>query len=207
MVALPFGTTSFFMDNMYFWKPAGTLPVTLMQFTANRLNEKVQLDWKTAQEVNSRGFYLERSNDGRTWNTLGFIASKGNTAVGFNYQFIDQKPMNGLNLYRLKQVDLDGQYAYSAIASIRMGSIKNAMASVYPNPVKGTMFLKINVPSSITKIELINAAGQVVYRTQRSGLNADASVQIPVASFKSGVYGLRITQDSDVQTERILITQ
>jgi hypothetical protein len=207
MVALPFGTTSFFMDNMYFWKPAGTLPVTLMQFTANRLNDLVQLDWKTAQEVNSRGFYLERSNDGRNWNTLGFIASKGNTAAGFAYQFIDQKPMIGLNLYRLKQVDLDEQYAYSSITSVRMGSVKNVLANIYPNPVKGTMNLKMNVPSSNTKIELINAAGQVVYSTQRSGLNADASVQIPVTSFKSGVYGLRITQDSDVQTERILITQ
>lgn len=91
------------------------LPVTLVAFTANRQGNQALLQWQTSLEQNSSEFIIERSADGITFAPIGTVAAAGTSNSIRKYSFIDAKPGANNNFYRLKQVDFDGQSAYSSI--------------------------------------------------------------------------------------------
>jgi hypothetical protein len=111
------------------------LPVELISFEVINLDDQTnQLEWKTASEINNQGFEIERKADTATWHTLGTVLPKSDG----NYVFIDQKPFQGTNYYRLKQIDFDGTFTYSPIRSVY---IENQDPEIYPNPVTSVLFV------------------------------------------------------------------
>ena len=86
------------------------------------LSDKIILTWSTASELNNKGFYIERSADGRNWVEIGFVEGSGTTTQLNHYSFSD-KNVAGLKLfYRLKQIDYDGSYSYSNIVEINIAT-------------------------------------------------------------------------------------
>ena len=110
------------------------LPVELIAFTAVPKEKTVQLSWSTATERNNSHFDIQRSADSRTWVNIGSVAGKGNSTETQVYQFTDDKPLSGLNFYRLLQVDFDGGQEVSNILQVKMERASLAF-SVFPNPV------------------------------------------------------------------------
>ena len=64
------------------------LPVDLVHFKATDKDDKVFLDWRTATELNNEGFEVEKSQNGRTWESIGFVNGKGSTELTNDYSFI-----------------------------------------------------------------------------------------------------------------------
>src|SRR5258708_40341589 len=87
------------------------LPVGLLSFDAEKKGASVLLTWKTAQEQKSDRFEIERSADGISYHLIGTLAASGNTSMVTSYSFTDHQPLDGINYYRLKQVDIDGLFA------------------------------------------------------------------------------------------------
>jgi hypothetical protein len=124
-------------------QPAGQstnapLPVTALQFHTKRINaQHVQLDWKTVQEVNNKGFYIERRKEPENkFTAIRFINSKainGNSNLPLNYVQVDTNAYAGNTYYRLKQEDFDGKSAYSVIRVIT-GSDKTVTLKAWPIP-------------------------------------------------------------------------
>lgn len=111
------------------------LPVELISFDVIELDDqKNQLEWRTASEINNQGFKVERKADTTTWHTLGTVLPNPDG----NYVFIDQKPFQGTNYYRLKQIDFDGTFTYSPIRSVYN---ENKDPEIYPNPVTSVLFV------------------------------------------------------------------
>ena len=90
------------------------LPIKLLGFTATKEGSKNLLQWTTVQEVNSSYFEVERSGDGVNYKAIGQVNGAGNSSVAKNYSLVDAKPVNGMNYYRLKMVDKDGQSILTA---------------------------------------------------------------------------------------------
>lgn len=155
---------------------------------------QVALSWSTAQEMNAKGFDIERSIDGgKDFTKIGYVASKavnGNASTPHSYSFTDIAPSEGVNLYRLKQVDLDGQFEYSTTTSQSLVGGVNSGMKIYPNPATSV----INVTNLLagTNVRIANAAGQIVYIS----LIYSNSQQISVQNLPAGVYFLQaITTD------------
>lgn len=117
------------------------LPITLSTFTGEATGETVQLQWTTAEELNSDRFIVERSADGAGFQSLGEVQAAGNTSGPMTYQFTDDAPLP-MNYYRLRQLDLDGQHSYSDVIAVtcadahtgwQIGSVQYdpAAASIY----------------------------------------------------------------------------
>ena len=126
------------------------LPVELISFEAELVNDVVILEWQTATEINSSHFIIERSQDLVSWKEISTVSSVGNSTVTQFYSIEDLRSEAGVNYYRLIQVDFDGQTeVFSNIVSVfndKDGSYSERSYKVYPNPaVDG----KVN-------IELIN---------------------------------------------------
>jgi len=97
---------------------ATELPVKLTAFYGQKYGNKNVLYWVTASEIDNDRFEVERADSALNWSSIGIVKGMGTTTSQTEYSFIDGLPIQGSNYYRLKQVDIDGQYAYSDIISI-----------------------------------------------------------------------------------------
>jgi hypothetical protein len=106
------------------------LPVELVFFSAHKTsNDDVQLTWQTASEENNNYFDVEHSINGTTFKKIGTVAGAGNSTTTLNYNFYDEQPAYGINYYRLKQTDYNGNFSYSGIQAV---ALKNKSAvSIY----------------------------------------------------------------------------
>ncbi|OGV06658.1 MAG: hypothetical protein A2499_03000 [Stygiobacter sp. RIFOXYC12_FULL_38_8] len=114
-----------------------SLPVELTSFTALINNDKVQLNWQTATEVNNYGFSVERASTslGMTWEKIAFVQGHGNSNSPKNYSLTDTPTGSTKFQYRLKQIDFDGKFEYSHIIEVELESPTNfSVQQNYPNP-------------------------------------------------------------------------
>ncbi|MCF8341283.1 MAG: T9SS type A sorting domain-containing protein [Chitinophagaceae bacterium] len=100
---------------------SNTLPVQLTQFTATPKTNSVAINWTTASEKDNAVFQIEHSVNGKDFKSVGSVNGSGSSAQTISYRFEHTAPTEGVNYYRLKQVDLDGQFAYSPIKTAIIG--------------------------------------------------------------------------------------
>jgi hypothetical protein len=164
------------------------LPVNLLYFSAEKQQSNALLSWKTATEVKSSGFVIERSNDARTWAEIGFVASKTNPGKELSYNFLDEKPMRGDNFYRLKQLDIDGAFEYSQVQLVRFD--KAQQLQIVPNPASSDFVIKGLHGNN--NIAIANVAGQVLVNTRTEGVGEQL---IQVAHLPAGMYFVTVKND------------
>ncbi len=141
------------------------LPVSELVLSAFGKDNKIAVIWSTSEERNNKGFELERSLDGQNFEKIAWIDGMGTTTRKTEYTFDDFKvEYNKLYYYRVKQVDFDGKYTYSNVAS---ASIKNNTegfsAYLFPNPASNTLTLSVNSPveQNLT-FRIFDVAGKLV---------------------------------------------
>ncbi|TDH26799.1 T9SS type A sorting domain-containing protein [Segetibacter sp. 3557_3] len=139
------------------------LPVNLVSYQATVTPAKaVRISWSTTSEIKNKQYRLERSTDGITYSTIATLAGNGNSSVRLHYAYTDLKPVEGINYYRLIQVDADGMERSLGIRSVTVSGRKAAIR-VFPNPVRSE--LNIDLGRSDVRqqqITMYNAAGVVV---------------------------------------------
>lgn len=99
--------------------PIVVLPVEMVSFEGRGSDLGNQLWWATASETNSSYFLIERSTDGKLWQSIGTVVAVGNSQTTQNYNFTDVDYSEVVNYYRLIQWDKDGsQNRYAEIVAI-----------------------------------------------------------------------------------------
>ncbi|MFZ4621640.1 MAG: T9SS type A sorting domain-containing protein [Bacteroidota bacterium] len=145
------------------------LPVELASFDASVKMNAVELVWKTATEVNNHGFEVERRtiDNGKltmdNWSTLGFVEGNGTANTPKEYSFSDNGLSVGKYSYRLKQIDRDGNVAYSQNIDAEIASVpaEFRLFQNYPNPFNPTTSIRFSVPLNGTAVvKVFNAIGQ-----------------------------------------------
>ncbi len=162
------------------------MPVTLVNFTAGKAEEGVLLRWSTTMEANSARFEIQRSENAKDWRFAGMVQAQGESQTIISYSFNDRQLPYGQRFYRLKMVDLDGSYAYSAIVSI---SITSDNALLFPNPATETVNIRTGVLGTITQVNVSDLAGRSVYTANTVGTS------VPLNGLAAGIYLITITHD------------
>ncbi|MES1213896.1 MAG: GEVED domain-containing protein [Bacteroidota bacterium] len=142
---------------------SGILPVNLVNFTAIKNHQAVDLTWQTSSEINSNRFEIERSNNGNAWIKIGEVKGKGNSTSLTDYSFTDGYPINGNNYYRLKQFDNDGRFVYSPVRVVYFNAGQGA--GVYPNPFSSSITVDAGT-RAIGDISIVDMTGKIVYRSR-----------------------------------------
>ncbi len=159
-----------------------TLPVTLVSFYVRKVEKSAKLDWVTTTEVNNKGFYIERSVDGKRFGNIGMVAGIGNSSQINHYGFTDNKPLSGNSYYRLRQEDLDGKYSYSQIRSFTLDT-PGTTVTVYPNPVKSV--LEVNTGGEKGVFILSDLTGNILKKISH---NDDKILQVDIHLLPEGLY-------------------
>lgn len=187
-------------------------PVELLSFDAYRdgTTLRVRCDWNTATETNNDYFAIERSNSlpsgGQGWafEQIGTVQGAGNSTTIQNYVYYDNEPYYGLSYYRLKQVDYDGSFTYSNIASVYIGGLE--IVNIYPNPASDNVNIVIYAEQNTQAvISAINALGQKVYAQEIFLQKGKTEIKIPVKQFLSGIYIFKAVLPSGECRQKIFL--
>lgn len=180
---------------------SSVLPIELTDFSAIKQDQTVRLDWTTATETNNKGFFIERSADGERWQTLGFVAGQGNSTTSVSYSFLDEKPLPGINYYRLLQVDFDGRETFSAVVPVTLEDRPGKLA-IYPNPVAAGSEVLITYPFSddeaMASLRILDATGRQV------AVSNDAK-RLSTTDLQPGVYWLEIRSDLGYSIGKLVV--
>ena len=166
---------------------SAVLPVELTHFSATIKGRQTELRFSTASEINNDYFEVQHSVDGHSWKKIGSLDGAGTTHAQQQYHFVDRYPLTGINYYRLKQVDYDGQFEYSEVLSIQFEAIGENV-DIYPNPAQDVV--RLNLPLGTGSIKLLDATGRVV-RQMTPGLE-QTTVEIGIQDLASGAYYLML---------------
>ncbi len=183
------------------------LPVELFHFEARLRKEGVDLLWETATELDNAGFDILRSVDGRNWQTLAFVPGGGSTLQERSYAYMDKHPHPGLNYYRLKQIDFDGQFEYSRIISVDVGGADNGVR-LYPNPASGSVILAFETAyAGEAVLYLYNAVGQPL-KTKYLSLEPGAfRTGIELDGLPAGVYLVEVRYGARRRLQRLAVQE
>lgn len=164
------------------------LPVELVDFTAEEIDENVMLKWNTASETNNSHFQIQRSIDGNRFDYLDIVEGAGTTNNTTYYSFEDKSPLNGRSYYRLKQIDLDGSFEYSPIRQVYLETIG---ISIYPSPAEDQITIRtLKLQNSDAIIEIVNADARLIHRYV---LPKETDLKgISLIDFDPGVYFVKI---------------
>ena len=118
------------------------LPVDLLSFSGEPVEEGVRLHWTVANEINNFGFFVQRSSNGEDWSEIGFISGRGDAPTQTSYEYIDSAPLYGNNYYRLKQVDYNGTSELFSIIAVSVESSFSSVRYAYPSPFQDQLTLQ-----------------------------------------------------------------
>jgi hypothetical protein len=165
--------------------------VHLTYFNAKRTNaSNVNLNWQTAQELNSSGFEIQRQVGNANWQVVGFVHSQalnGNSSSPLTYSYADNNTANAITQYRLRTIDLDGSSKFSETRSVR-GEGQTGKIILYPNPsLDGNLKVVFEDMSGARDVSLTDMNGRLI--RQWAGITNN---NLEINNITSGYYSLRV---------------
>lgn len=180
----PFAIASLTADN--------PLPIKLLSFYAKYNTSQTTLYWITQSELNNEYFEVERSIDGSNFVSLGKINGAINSIVKNEYSFTDFLPL-AVCYYRIKQIDIDGNYSYSNIIYVNRE---------YPETLNfyfNNNYLWFDIPYEIEyNYTIQNSIGQVLF----SG-NISNSNKIYIGHLNEGLYTITLNLKNNISPQMI----
>jgi hypothetical protein len=167
------------------------LPIELFTFESLLCGDQVCVRWSTATEKNNERFEIERTSNGEEWTVVGTVPGAINSSVTKHYEFVDKQPLPAISYYRLKQIDLNGEFTYSNISSVDNSGTAD-LIKLFPNPAND----EATISGAYGKIKVINAIGADVSHEVHAMPLSNGDIQLKTSSLLNGIYYLQIFRAS-----------
>jgi len=176
----------------------GPLPVEFYSINARQEGAAIAIQWSTASEINNQYFDIEKSIDGgKNWGKISTINTDGNSTVLKKYNVFDLRPAKGLNYYRIKQVDINGQFKYSDIVYVKV-AVERTSVSIINNPVNSVINIDfLSKTNERVLVSLYDITGKLV-ASDRWTIPDGSSREtlIKATNIQKGMYILNIVDES-----------
>lgn len=190
--------TVLFAD-FYIKESSVELPITLSAFDLKEDVCHTNIYWTTETEENAAHFILEKSHDGRTFNSIAKIQASGNSSSSLHYQFKDTD-VGKASYYRLKNVDMDGSFNYSDLIYSNGHTCNKDLAihSLYPNPVKAHLTISMQLAQKTkVSIEIVDVLGKVVLTQMKDLSEGTNTLDLDMSTLNEGIYFMKIQAEGD----------
>jgi hypothetical protein len=185
------------------------LPIKLNSFIGTKEGNKNVLNWQTANEINNKGFELQRSINGKEFNTIAYINSKaenGSSAADLNYSYSDDKYFAATNYYRLKQLDKDGKSSFSNVVVLKSAITKIEISRMYPNPVQEKLNIVLTTPSaSKVTVNITDLVGKTIASKSIETIQGDNIVLFNTDKFVAGTYLVKVlSANAEIASQKFI---
>ncbi|HEY5825632.1 MAG TPA: T9SS type A sorting domain-containing protein [Cyclobacteriaceae bacterium] len=181
----------------------GALPISLLFFKLNSVSpEGILFDWATASELNFDHFNVQRSFNGKDFETISEVKGNGTTKERHDYSYIDKFPINGTSYYRIQSIDFDGYTETFNVVAVKFESGKRV--ALYPNPVTDSnLNIQLNFqPASEILVTVTSVTGiervREVIKTNEANLNLGLALE-------PGVYIVKMASMDFSKVSRIVV--
>ena len=184
---------------------SGALPVTLLNFNGNRVNNKVLLNWQVENEISFARYEVERSTTGTNFTSIGTIAANG-SLIPLTYNFEDKLlPASEVLYYRLKLINTDGRFKYSNTIVLKMNGASGNSIVVSPNPFTNKFTIQYQSPiNEKIQLQLLDMNGRVIQQQQyqvRAGVN---QLYVAADQLATGTYVVKVIANGTVVNQKII---
>ena len=189
--------------------PCFSFPVELLNFWARLDGERINLEWMTAGELNNKGFEVQLSSDGFSFQEVGFVAGAGTVSEAQFYEYTTKILTYGINYIRLKQVDISGTFTYTKPISVFAEASQTAnLSPAYPNPSNEETVIQFSVFRAMTVgLELFDQQGKMVLTLFKGKVEAEQlySVRVNTYDLTPGMYFYRLVGDIQSKTKKLTV--
>jgi len=181
--------------------PMQVMPVTFVNFYVTKDKDQVKIYWSTATERNNDHFELERSVEGTNWTVIGIVMSAGNSNAVKNYSFIDKKLNSAAIYYRIKQVDIDGRFTYTAIKSVSYSN-ESTTTQIFAS-TNNDIIISFDALQKNVVVKIWNMSGQSLKQQTYSN---SAYITLKLNNNIRGIYVVQVTDaNNNTQSKKILL--
>lgn len=183
------------------------LPIELLSFTAEPIDKTVSLKWITASESNNSHFIIERSRNTNTIEEIARVEGAGYSNIIRNYQTLDEKPLDGISYYRLKQIDFDGQFSYSEWTPVNFSQVADIDIDYVNYETNAEKLFVQCINPQVDKLEFIvlSSSGQMVSSITNSGSTSNWSGFLALPNPSPGSYILMLTSNGKSAYKKFII--
>lgn len=189
-----------FVDSLVIYETS-SLPVSMISFTAKKVEQDALLEWSTASEEDNKHFVIEvaESEDAflrGSFKTLDVQEGKGTTSEISNYKYLDETPLKkGNRYYRLKQVDFNGKFSLSEVRLVNF-DLEDSPVSIYPNPVTDYAVVDLKeLSANSLSVKVVDVKGVMVQNFVYDDATGVDRLRLDLVDIPAGVYYLIIDQD------------
>lgn len=182
---------------------AGVVPVSFTDERAVLSSGKTNISWKMQTESDVINYAIERSANGNRFDEIG----SSHAAGSIQYYYTDEKPLAGINYYRIKAEQTSGQIKYSNILKVVNGK-GAAVLQVYPNPVKNKVAnIQLgNMDKGIYTVSVFSQTGQKQFTKTIAHAGGSATFSVPLpATIKTGVYVIRLDGEGTSLKQQLIV--
>lgn len=168
--------------------PLGPLSLAFTSFDGENKGGKNHLYWTIEDVGNVETFEIERSRDGRHFESIGQVeASRQN-----NYSFVDKNVIYKNTYYRLKWTLKDGKTGYSKMILLSSHRTTSDI-KIHPNPVSGQSFYVTFAETTEREVELeiLDVQGRVVLMGKWGTVQGRMEVNLDYA-LHPGLYFVKV---------------
>jgi poly(3-hydroxybutyrate) depolymerase len=181
----------------------GPLPVKFVYFNSQCKGSSVALQWKTAQEQDTKDFSIQRSTDGVSWSEIGSVTAAGQSSQERSYVFVD-RTLGSSSLYRIVENDNNGHFTMSNIVKSSCSSARNEI-SLYPNPSSGNSALNITLEKSTkVTIRIVDSKGAIMQQSQLQLPSGNTTLPLNLGNYAEGVYTIDVRYDNEMKSIKLI---
>ena len=185
---------------------SGALPVELSAFYGENRGDENHLHWTTLSEVNNDFFNVLRSKDGAFFERIGIVDGSGTTTAINNYDFIDEQPFDGINYYRLEQVDFDGTKEYSQIIDLYVERLGSTEMNLWPNPTSGDININLlgDLKGNTMIMKVYDMTGAEIQQ-QEIDISNQIQFRFDLGNLPHGMYLVELWNNYHQFSEKVIV--
>jgi hypothetical protein len=162
------------------------------------------LQWKTSQEINSKHFELQKSSDGINFSNIAIIAAAGNSSTQRSYNYTDKLPLTEKNYYRLRCIDMDGNFKLSDVVLIKLTDAPQDML-VLGNPFRNDLIIWfVKATESAGELSLFDMSGRLYAKQNFQKGDQQIRFKLPAKKLSKGVYILNAIMNEKRFTAKVV---
>lgn len=178
----------------------------LRSFSAEINDEKVAINWDMNNINDVLGFELYKSTDGSNWDLIAYV--EGDETIDFTFSYTDETPNWGINYYRLRMLNMNGEYGFLKTTKVVFEYTTGAeVGDFFPNPVtNGTANININIPDGgEATIYIHDSMGKLAGTFQKTIESGADTISLDLNDLSYGIYYAKISINRATYVKKIMV--